>query len=129
MQKTFVVGRTTRDPEVRYTTGEKAQAVARFNIAVDRAYGDGTDFIPCVAFGKRAETIEKYVKQGTKLVIDGHLQSGNYTNKDGVKVYTLDLIVDNFEFAEKKQANESEPKEISGFKDITFGIEEKIPFN
>ena len=97
----------TRDPDVRYSQGEQSMAIARFSLAVDRRFkrdGDNqsADFISCVAFGKTAEFIEKYVHKGTKLVLEGRIQTGSYTNKDGVKVYTTDVVAENVEFAESK---------------------------
>ena len=97
MNKVILVGRLTRDPDVRYSQGEQSMAIARFSLAVDRRFkrdGDNqsADFISCVAFGKTAEFIEKYVHKGTKLVLEGRIQTGSYTNKDGVKVYTTDVV-------------------------------------
>lgn len=107
MNKVILVGRLTRDPDVRYSQGEQSMAIARFSLAVDRRFkrdGDNqsADFISCVAFGKTAEFIEKYVHKGTKLVLEGRIQTGSYTNKDGVKVYTTDVVAENVEFAESK---------------------------
>lgn len=111
MNKVILMGRMTRDPEVRYSQGENATAIARFSLAVDRRIkreGEPTaDFISCVAFGKTAEVVEKHCKQGTKLVIEGRWQTGNYTNKDNVKVYTNDCMVESLEFAESKAASEN----------------------
>ncbi len=109
MNKVIVMGRLTRDPDVRYTQGEQSMAVARFTIAVDRKYkkeGDGqsADFLSCVTFGKIAEFIGKYCHQGTKLVVEGRIQTGSYTNRDGIKVYTTDIVVESAEFAESKAA-------------------------
>lgn len=138
------MGRLTRDPEVRWSQGENASAVARFNLAVDRRFkrdGDANaDFIGCVAFGKTAETIEKYVRQGTKLLITGRIQTGSYTNKDGQKVYTTDVVVEDMEFAESKKSAESNGQSSSrppqpttanndGFMNIPDGIDEELPFN
>ena len=107
MNKVILVGRLTRDPDVRYSQGEQSMAIARFSLAVDRRFkrdGDNqsADFISCVAFGKTAEFIEKYAHKGTKLVLEGRNQTGSYTNKDGVKVYTTDVVAENVEFAESK---------------------------
>lgn len=107
MNKSMLIGRFTRDPEVRYTQGDNSIAIARFNLAVDRRFNrnneeNTADFIPCVAFGKTAEFIEKYFTKGKKIAVCGRLQSGSYTNKDGVKVYTLDVIVEEAEFVESK---------------------------
>ena len=140
------MGRLTRDPDVRYTQGEQAMAIARFTLAVDRRFKrdneQQADFISCVTFGKTAEFIERYVFQGTKLVVDGRIQTGSYTNKDGVKVYTTDVVVENCEFAESKAAtsqNEgayqtSRPTPASaagdGFMNIPDGDEDEgLPFN
>ena len=109
MNKVILMGRLTRDPEIRYSSGENSIAVGRFTLAVDRRFKhDGeeqqADFISCVAFGKIAEFLEKYTRQGTKLVIEGRIQTGSYTNRDGNKVYTTDIVVENAEFAESKRA-------------------------
>ncbi len=108
MNKVILMGRLTRDPEIRYSQGDSAMAIARFSLAVDRRFaknssdGQTADFINCVAFSKTAEFIEKYTHKGTKLVVEGRIQTGSYTNKDGNKVYTTDVIVENTEFAESK---------------------------
>lgn len=104
MNKAVLMGRLTRDADLRYTQGENAMAVARFTLAVDRRgkKQDTADFISCVVFGKTAEALDKYCRKGTKICLDGHIQTGSYTNKDGVKVYTTDVIVDSWEFAESK---------------------------
>ena len=112
MNKVTIIGRLTRDPEVRYT--KDGVAVARFTLAVDRrktaASGEAAaDFIPCIAFKKTGEFVEKYVNKGMKIAVFGHLQSGSFTNKDGQKVYTLDLIAEEIEFAESKQSQEKTP--------------------
>ena len=111
MNKVILMGRLTRDPEIRYSQGEKATAVARYTLAVDRSYRrDGennADFIGCVAFGRTAEFAEKYFRQGTKIAIVGRIQTGSYVNKDGVKVYTTDVVVDEQEFAESKAASQN----------------------
>ena len=109
MNKVILMGRLTRDPDVRYSNGEQATAVARFTLAVDRrvARRDGeqtADFIGCVAFGRNAEFIEKYFRQGMRVTICGRIQTGSYTNKDGNKVYTTDVVVEEQEFAESKNA-------------------------
>ena len=109
MNKVILMGRLTRDPEVRYGTGENSTAVARYTIAVDRRFKrDGeqnADFIGCVAFGRNAEFAEKYLRQGTKIVLTGRIQTGSYTNRDGQKVYTTDIVVEEQEFAESKNAS------------------------
>lgn len=107
MNRVILIGRLTRDPDVRYSQGEQSTAVARFTLAVDRRFkrdGDQqtADFISCVAFGKTGEFIERYCHQGTKLVVEGRIQTGSYTNKEGTKVYTTDIFVENIEFAESK---------------------------
>lgn len=146
MNKCVLMGRLTRDPEVRYSQGDNASAVARFSLAVDRRFkkdGEQTaDFINCVAFGKTAEFIEKYGHQGTKFVIEGRIQTGSYTNKDGQKVYTTDVVVEQVEFAESKaasanneggyQAARPEPSSAAGdgFMIIPDGVEDEgLPFN
>lgn len=142
MNKCVLMGRLTRDPEVRYTQGDNASAVARFSLAIDRRFkkdGEQTaDFISCVAFGKTGEFIEKYGRQGTKFVVEGRIQTGSYTNKDGQKVYTTDVVVEQVEFAESKAsadgnatnntANSNTPTDTS-FMDISDDISEELPFN
>lgn len=147
MNKVILMGRLTRDPDVRYTQGEQAMAIARFSLAVDRRIKrDGeasADFINCVAFGKTGEFIERYAHQGTKLVVEGRIQTGSYTNKDGVKVYTTDIILESCEFAESKAAGQrgtqteqqgrqtstdNYPTDADGFMNIPDGVEEGLPF-
>lgn len=113
MNKVILLGRLTRDPEVRYSQGENAMAIARITLAVDRrvkrdpsSSEPTADFIGCVAFKKQAEFIEKYCKQGTKLVVEGRWQTGSYTNNNGQKVYTNDCMIENLEFAESKATSE-----------------------
>lgn len=132
------MGRLTKDPDVRYSQGEKATAVARYALAVDRKFKrDGeasVDFINCIAFGKNGEFAEKYLRKGTKIVVVGRIQTGSYTNKEGQKVYTTDVVVEEHEFAEsKKSAGESLPPATShtdkdGFMNIPDGIDEELPF-
>ena len=139
MNKVILMGRLTRDPEVRYSQGENSTAIARYTLAVDRRFsrnndGDNVDFINCVAFGKAAEFTEKYFRKGIKVAVAGRIQTGSYTNRDGVKVYTTDIMVEEQEFAESKNTNsESErPKPASasdGFKNIPDGIDDELPFN
>lgn len=109
MNKVILMGRLTRDPDIRYSGGDNSMAIARYTLAVDRRFRrDGeqsADFIGCVAFGKSAEFAEKYLRQGTKLVVTGRIQTGSYTNKDGVKAYTTDVVVEEQEFAESKAAS------------------------
>lgn len=107
MNKVILCGRLTADPDVRYSQGENPTAVAKYSLAVDRKYSKGderqTDFINCVAFGKSGEFAEKYLKKGMKILVTGRIQTGSYTNKDGQKVYTTDVVVEEHEFAESKQ--------------------------
>lgn len=106
MNKWIGVGRLTRDPEIRYIQGDNPMAIARYTLAVDRKFkreGEPTaDFIPCVTFGKSAEFVEKYFKQGLRVAVAGRIQTGNYTNKEGVKVHTTEILVEDQEFAESK---------------------------
>ncbi|MGN0161140.1 MAG: single-stranded DNA-binding protein [Lachnospiraceae bacterium] len=112
MNKVILMGRLTRDPEIRYSQGERSMAIARFTLAVDRRRRSGdnaestADFISCVAFDKQAEFAEKYLHQGTKMVVTGRIQTGSYTNKDGQKVYTTEVVVEELEFAESKASSE-----------------------
>lgn len=149
MNKAILMGRLTRDPEVRYSQGENSTAVARFTLAVDRRFrrpGENAeaDFISCVVFGKQAEFVEKYFKQGMKMVAAGRIQTGSYTNKDGQKVYTTDVVLEDIEFAESKANSgdsgfqggyqrDSKPEPSSamgdGFMNIPDGIDEELPFN
>lgn len=140
MNKVILMGRLTRDPDVRYTGEGNSMAVARYTLAVDRRFkreGEPTaDFINCVAFGKSAEFVDKYLHKGTKMVVSGRLQTGSYTNKDGQKVYTTDVIIEEQEFAESKNASAgSATSAPTGQKDTSFmnvpndlGSEE-LPFN
>ena len=112
MNKVILMGRLTRDPEVRYSQGgENPLAIARYTLAVDRRFkrdGEQTaDFISCVSFGKTAEFAEKYFRQGMRITISGRIQTGSYTNRDGVKVYTTEVVVEEQEFAESKSASEA----------------------
>ena len=154
MNKVILMGRLTRDPDVRYSQGESATAVARYTLAVDRRFrkdGDASaDFIGCVAFGRQAEFAEKYLRQGTKIAITGRIQTGSYTNREGQKVYTTDVVVEEQEFAESKaaagehaggfqsQQNQANPFQSApapsaaagdGFMNIPDGIDEELPFN
>lgn len=111
MNKVTLMGRLTRDPDVRYTEADPPMAIARYTLAVDRRFGkkDGeqsADFINCVAFGRSGEFAEKYLHQGTKIAVAGRIQTGSYTNKEGNKVYTTDVVVEDQEFAESKKASE-----------------------
>lgn len=147
MNKVILMGRLTRDPEVRYSQGENATAVARYTLAVDRRFSRNNDeqtadFINCVAFGRSGEFAEKYLHKGTKIAVTGRIQTGSYTNKDGVRVYTTDVVVEDQEFAESKNAsaansgyapaekNDSAPMAAGdGFMNIPDGIDEELPFN
>ena len=138
MNKVVLVGRLTRDPEVRYSQGDNATAVARYTLAVNRKFkkdGEPTaDFIPCVVFGKSAEFTEKYFRKGMQVAISGRIQTGSYTNKDGNKIYTTDVVVEEQEFAESKAASQnngsgSTPVSSDGFLDIPDGVDTQLPFN
>lgn len=145
MNKVILMGRLTRDVEVRYSQGENSVAIARFTLAVDRRFKrqgeQDADFISCIAFGKTAEHAEKYYRQGLKIAVTGRIQTGSYTNKDGQKVYTTEVVVEESEFAESKSSSEgsngtqssSRPAPSSaagdGFMNIPDGIDEELPFN
>lgn len=135
MNSVQLLGRLARDPEVRYTAGDNPTAVARFTVACNRKYkkdaDQEADFISCIAFGKTAEFIERYFNKGSSIALNGRIQTGSYTNKDGQKVYTTDVVVDSLEFVGKKSddgsANTSKP--VNDFMNIPDGIEEDLPFN
>ncbi|WP_124067343.1 single-stranded DNA-binding protein [Clostridium sp. E02] len=150
MNKVILMGRLTRDPEVRYSQGERTMAIARYTLAVDRRgrrNQDGNeqtaDFINCVAFDKSGEFAEKYFRQGMRVLISGRIQTGNYTNKEGIKVYTTDVIIEDQEFADSKGSSgeggggyqpTSRPAPSSaigdGFMNIPDGVEDEgLPFN
>ena len=152
MNKVILMGRLTRDPEIRYSTGENGTAIARYTLAVDRRFrrdGEATaDFISCTVFGRGAEFAEKYLRQGIKIAVTGRIQTGSYTNRDGQKVYTTDVIVEEQEFAESKAASAQNSGEfarpdqaprtpapapasasVDGFMNIPDGIDEELPFN
>ena len=153
MNKVILMGRLTRDPDVRYSSGENALAIARYTLAVDRRFkrdGEATaDFISCVAFGRPAEFAEKYFRQGIRITISGRIQTGSYTNRDGQKVYTTEVVIEEQEFAESKSASDNAsanytalagaessaapaaPSAASadGFLNIPDGIDEELPFN
>ena len=149
MNKVILMGRLTRDPEVRYSQGDNSMAIARYTLAVDRRFNrnnndeNSADFIGCVAFGRSGEFAEKYFRKGTKILVTGRIQTGSYTNKDGVKVYTTDVVVEDQEFAESKNSNSgagsnfmgsanSAPQPSGagdGFMNIPDGIDEELPFN
>lgn len=137
MNKAILVGRLTRDPEVRYSQDENATAVARYTVAVDRRFkrdGEPTaDFIRCLVFGRSAEFAEQYFRQGMRVSISGRIQTGSYTNKDGVKVYTTEGIVEEQEFAESRTEQERNKAqgadEGDGFMNIQDDIDNELPFN
>lgn len=147
MNKAILMGRLTRDPDVRYSQGENPMAIARYTLAVDRRFKrDGeqsADFINCLAFGRSAEFAEKYFKQGTKIAVSGRIQTGSYTNRDGVKVYTTEVVIEEQEFAESKAAAsqnnnrgasqpstpQSSTTASDGFMNIPDGLEDELPFN
>ena len=156
MNRVILMGRLTRDPDIRYSAGDNSNAVARYTLAVDRRFarrgeeeGQQTaDFIGCVAFGRSAEFAEKYLHKGTKILVTGRIQTGSYTNRDGQKVYTTDVVVEDQEFAESKAADYADrsgsssgerhpgtrtkdaksPVDESGFMNIPEGIDDKLPF-
>lgn len=149
MNKVILIGRLTRDPEMRYSAGENQTAIARYTLAVDRRFKrqndeQTADFIPCVVFGRGAEFAENYLHQGTKIAVTGRIQTGSYTNKEGQRVYTTEVIVEEQEFAESKAASQQnggggyqqaapsrpEPTEAAGdgFMNIPDAIEEELPF-
>ena len=150
MNKVILMGRLTRDPDVKYTAGDNPMAIARYTLAVDRRFkreNEATaDFISCVAFGKAAEFAEKYFRQGIRIVVSGRIQTGSYTNRDGNKVYTTDVVVEEQEFAESKNSaagnnnvqnntaagqqsgNQGVSVDADGFMNIPDGIEEELPF-
>ncbi len=139
MNKVVLMGRLTKDPEVRYSQGEKPMAIARYTLAVDRKFKrdvePNADFINCIAFGKNGEFAEKYLHKGIKILVEGRIQTGSYTNKDGVKVYTTDVVVESCEFAESKNANQNERPQVTpqtdsdGFMSIPDGIDSELPFS
>ena len=144
MNKVILVGRLTRDPEVRHPQNDSQAAVARYTLAVDRKFKRDNeptaDFIPCVVFGRSGEFAEKYFHQGMRISVSGRIQTGSYTNKDGVRVYTTEIIVEEQEFAESRaesEANRSgqqptkpeEKVDENGFMNISEGLEEELPFN
>ena len=155
MNKVILMGRLTKDPEVRYSQGETPMAVARYTLAVDRRQARSNnneqtaDFINCVAFGRAGEFAERYFRKGTKIAITGRIQTGSYTNKDGVRVYTTDIVVEDQEFAESKNASSGNEGGFQnggyqnnggynrpapggagdGFMNIPDGIDEELPFN
>lgn len=139
MNKVILMGNLTRDPEIRYTQGEKTMAIARFSLAINRRFSrDGetnVDFFNCTAFGRQAEFVEKYFRQGSRMLLVGRIQNDNYTNKNGEKVYSVQIMADEIEFAERKQAggnNNDEPtqkQDDDDFMEIPENIESELPFN
>ena len=139
MNKAILVGRLTKDPVVRYSKGEKETAVARYALAVERRFkreGEATaDFIPCVVFGRSAEFAEKYFRQGMRISVSGRIQTGSYTNREGMKIYTTEVVVEEQEFAEsrsehqQRQGMPEEPVLGDGFTTVPDEIEEELPFN
>lgn len=157
MNKVILMGRLTRDPDIRSANGETVTTVARFTLAVDRRFGrkegeQNADFIGCVAFGRTAEFAERYLRQGIKVAVTGRIQTGSYTNRDGQKVYTTDVVLDDIEFAESKAASDVNRSNMGmgggyqpapapapmpspmgaagdGFMNIPDGIDEELPFN
>lgn len=154
MNRVILMGRLTRDPEVRYSQGERQMAIARYTLAVDRRgrrNNDGeqqADFIPCVAFDRAAEFAERYFRQGMRVLVSGRIQTGSYTNKDGQRVYTTEVILDDQEFADSKNSSSGDgmsayPRQnnaparpapnsaaADGFMNIPDGVEDEgLPFN
>ena len=148
MNRAILMGRLTRDPEVRYSSGERSMAIARYTLAVDRGFkrGDSSeqnaDLIPCVAFDKAGEFAERYFRQGMRVLVSGRIQTGSYTNKEGQKVYTTEVIIDTQEFADSKGASDgsssyqasTRPSPASastdGFMNIPDGVDDEgLPFN
>lgn len=133
MNKVILIGRLTKDPEVRYSQGENTMAIARYTIAVDRRFNRNSDeasadFIGCIAFGKAGEFAEKYFRKGTKVAITGRIQTGSYTNKDGVKVYTTDVVIEDQEFAESKKDTSESASSTDGFMQIPQDTPSELPF-
>ena len=143
MNKVILIGRLTRDPEVRYSEGNERMCIARYTLAVDRRIKQegqqNADFIGCVAFGKNAEFAEKYLRQGTKIAVTGRIQTGSYTNREGRKIYTTDVVIEEQEFSESKAAaagsqnRQQEPQrpqiDENGFMSIPDGVDEELPFS
>lgn len=146
MNKVILMGRLTRDPEIKYSQTQEPVAIARYTLAVDRRFkreGEQTaDFISCIAFGKAAEFAERYLHKGTKIVVSGRIQTGSYTNKEGQKVYTTDVVIEEQEFAESKSASQEDREERDrqamqaagytdagdGFMNIPEGVDDLLPF-
>lgn len=139
MNKVFLMGRLTRNPEVRYSQGEKSTAIARYTMAIDRKFKNAegkydADFINCVAMGKNGEFAEKFLKQGMKIAVTGRIQTGSYTNKEGQKVYTTDVVVEEHEFCESKNNSNTNNNPVSsnasndGFMNIDSNLPDGLPF-
>lgn len=137
MNKVILVGRLTRDPEIRYSQGENSMAVGRYTIAINRRVKPDqeqtADFIRCIVFGRSAEFAEKYFRQGMRIAVSGRIQTGNYVNKDGIKVYTTEVVIEEQEFAESKAEAEGRPQESAtdadGFMNVPDGLDEELPFH
>ena len=139
MNNVVLMGRLTRNPDIRYSQAAEPLAIARYTLAVDRRMKregeQSADFISCIAFGKAAEFAEKYLRQGIKICVKGRIQTGSYTNKVGVKVYTTDVIIESQEFAESKQNSEEQRERPAqtqghdGFMNIPDGLEDELPFS
>ena len=145
MNHSILMGRLTRDPEIRYSQGERSMAIARYTLAVDRrgrrdmnGEGQQADFIPCVAFDRAAEFAEKYFHQGMRVLVSGRIQTGSYTNRDGVKIYTTEVVAEQVGFAESRASSQSQgsgpgsepgPADEDGFQNIPEGIDEELPFS
>ncbi len=138
MNKVILVGRLTRDPEIRYSQGEDSMAVGRYTIAINRRVKPDqeqtADFLRCIVFGRSAEFAEKYFRQGMRIAVSGRIQTGSYTNKDGVRVYTTEVVVEEQEFAESKAEAEGRPfhestTDADGFMNVPDGLDEDLPFH
>ena len=135
MNKWIGIGRLVADPEIRYSQGGNATCIARYTLAVNRKFKkegeQDADFISCVAFGKNGEFAEKYLCKGMKIAVEGRIQTGSYTNKDGQKVYTTDIVVEGHDFCESKGAStqNNAPANDDGFMNIPDGLDEDLPFN
>lgn len=136
MNKTILMGRLTRDPEIRYPENPDSKPVGRFSLAVDRKFkrdGEPTaDFFNCICFGKLAEFTEKYLRKGSKILVEGEIRNNNYTNKDGQTVYSVNVMVENMEFAESKNHTNGENhsnNSDNGFMNIPDGVDEELPFS
>lgn len=140
MNRVILIGRLTKDPDIRYSQGANGStAVARYSLAVDRKFKQegqpSADFINCIAFGKLGEFAEKYLHQGTKIAVTGRIQTGSYTNKDGQKVYTTDVVVEEQEFCESKANQQSQnndrpqPSQDNSWMSIPDGVDDGLPFN